>query len=212
MKVYAVYIITNDGRPMISKIYQSPDGIPDNILLSGLLTSIQMVSSELSNQTHAAEKFKMKGVTYHMKNFGLFHIALVTADENVPGRIMNKIGWQFIQEFGENIPKWDGRVSDFMGFSDNIDGIISTSGNKIIIDQSNSIEPSNKLDPVNLLKLAKELKGTAKSLVFLQRAPVIDIANHSGVGEKLTQENLDAMLKMGYIGYFTEDEEKIYFC
>ncbi len=209
MKVYAVYIITNDGRPMISKIYQSPDGIPDDTLLSGLLTSIQMVSSELSNQTHAAEKFKMKGVTYHMKNFGLFHIALVTADEDVPGRIMNKIGWQFIQEFGENIPEWDGRMNDFMGFSDNLDGIISTSS---IIDISGSIEPSKKLDPVNLLKLAKELKGTAKSLLFLQRAPVIEIANHSETGEKLTQDNLNAMMKMGYIGYFTEGDVKIYFC
>lgn len=194
---------------MISKIYQSPDDLPDNTLLSGLLTSIQMVSSELMNKEHAAEKFKMKGVTYHMKNFGLFHIALVTADEDVPGRIMNKIGWQFIQEFGEEIPDWNGRMNDFMGFDGKLDGIISKSS---IVDRSGSLEPSKKLDPVNLLKLAKELKGTAKSLLFLQRGTVDNIAEHDESKNKLTQKNLDSLLKMGYIGYFTEGEERVYFC
>ena len=209
LKVYAVYIITNDGRPMISKIYQSPDNLPDDTLLSGLLTSLQMVSSDLAKKEHAAEKFKMKGVTYHLKNFGLFHIALVTADEDPPGRMMNKIGWQFIQEFGELIPEWKGRINDFVGFDVKLDGIITKSS---IVDQSGSIEPSKKLDPVNLLRLAKDLKGTAKGILFLQRGTIDDIAKNTDTEKELTEANLDILLKLGYIGYFTEGKDRIYFC
>ena len=49
MIAYAAYIISLDGRPLVSSKFQSAASIPNDLLLSGLFTALQIVLSELTS-------------------------------------------------------------------------------------------------------------------------------------------------------------------
>lgn len=209
MKIYAVYIIDSNGKSMLSEVYQSPENVPPEALLGALLTTIQVVAQDLTKEENSAQLFKLSGVSYHMKSFRTFHIALVTDDDTPPISTLNKIGWQFIQEYGESIESWLGQKDAFDGFRSNLNTIISK---KSIIDQSQSIEPSKRLDPVNMLKLPKELKKTAGALLLLDSASLKEICSETKEQEKTVKSNLKRLMEMGYIGFYLKKNKDIYFC
>ncbi len=209
VKVYAVYIITTDGRPMLSQIFQSPADIPENTLLAALLTSLQIVTKDLMKEENTAEKFTMKGNTYHFKSFGKFFVVLVTDEETTPHMIINRIGWQFLKEFDNQINNWMGKQDDFSDFKPRLCTIISKVAR---IDESRSLKPAKILDPIQLYKLEKELKNTAKSLLFFKEATIHEICENIGEDELLVKENIDKLVKLGFIGYYKKNKVKYYFC
>ena len=41
MIVYAVYIIKNDGSPLLAEYFRSEEDLPNSVLLGGLVTAIK---------------------------------------------------------------------------------------------------------------------------------------------------------------------------
>ncbi|MHA2253189.1 MAG: hypothetical protein ACXAD7_22700 [Candidatus Kariarchaeaceae archaeon] len=207
MILYAAYIITIDGREILSEIFQSPENVPNQSILSGLLSAFSYMSQDLTQQEGAAEKLSLSGLIYHIRNYGDFMVVIVTDADNAPSKILDSIGWRFLQDYGEELDSWRGNQTIFEDFRGIIDDIVHK-----YIDESRSVDPSKKLDTASIYHLPKEIQATALAITTLETASIAEVAEEVQIDPTIVGEYLQTLHKDGYIGVRQKDEGLVYFC
>ncbi|MCY3413463.1 MAG: hypothetical protein INQ03_17615 [Candidatus Heimdallarchaeota archaeon] len=193
----------------MSEVYQCPDGIPPDALLGALLTAFRAVADDVTKKQNSAEKMVLSGITYHLKYFANFSVVIVADDDDTPTRLLNKVGWGFLKDYGTILDKWTGRLNEFDPFRPKVDRIVKSMSK---VDETNSIKPTKKLDIVKVFKLPKDMKNVAKSIIFFQDATVEEVSEHSGEDKETVTEKLKKLQDEGFIGTYQKDNETYYFC
>jgi len=206
--VYAVYIITNDGRPLVSEYFQSHANLPNDINLSALLASVQMFSEDITSTKGAAEKFQLRGMTYHLKKFGDFQIVMVTDGDSSPAKLINNLGWRFMQQYVDEIEDWNGNTGIFLDFHPFIREVV---GRESTIDIAGTLDPTKKLTTAVIFKLPKDVQNTALAIVSLESATANQIAEEIDDTLENVKSYLAVLQEEGYLGLKDESGEKVYF-
>jgi hypothetical protein len=210
MIAYAAYVISIDGRPLVSTKFQSSDSIPNEILFGGLVTALQGVASELTENNSELKSMKIEDLSYHFKSFGYFRIVLVTDLPDRPENVIHKIGLRFMKEHGEQIIDL-GLIneSDFESFQCMMKEIIQ---DELVIDESNLINPTKKFNTSELVNLDETIQPTALALIALKEGTANQIAKESGIDEQETFYNIHQLQEKGLIGKKKVKGETTYFC
>jgi len=208
MIIYAVYIITTDGRTLLAETFH--ENIPNDILLGGLLTALQNMATEITKSKSEMKTIEIEGLCYHIRSFGLIRIVLVTNLPRSPEDFLQKLGLRFIKQYGETLIDWDSNLNVFLPFKDTIKEIMKIG---TTIDGSKSIIPSKKLSPTEIFSLPHQLQATALAIVSLERGTIQEIANETEEESlQIIKGNLSSLLEKGFIGKTKANEEEIYFC
>ena len=144
MIIYAVYIISIDGLPIVSEKFQSAESIPNEVLLAGLFTAIQGVMSEVTHQRASLDSINVDNLSYHFKSFGKFQLVLVTNLSATPKNILQKLGFRFMKDYGEQLMNNNMNRIEFEPFIQTINEIINE---ETITDSSKLINPRKKFSP-----------------------------------------------------------------
>ncbi|MHA2173242.1 MAG: hypothetical protein ACXACP_01165 [Candidatus Hodarchaeales archaeon] len=206
---YAVYVISMDGRPIVSEKFQSAKTIPDETLLAGLLTAVQGVASEMTKNDEAEiNSIMIDNLSYHFKSFGQYQIVLVTDLPESPENILQKLGLRFMKEFGETLLNGSFDQKRFMPFITSINEIVKE---EMITDDTKMINPTKKFSSGELYQLSEELQPTALAMISLKEGNAEQIAEESGKNLKETKAFLEELQQLGLIGKKLGDVP-LYFC
>ncbi|MFX0122430.1 MAG: hypothetical protein ACFFAE_02250 [Candidatus Hodarchaeota archaeon] len=208
MIVYAVVVISNDGQIILSENFHSLEGISDDLILGGVITAIQDLTNETPKETEISS-VEIKGLSYHIRSFGLFRIALVTEIPKNPEEIMEVIGFRFINEYGNALLQTDYNLSIFDQFKETIEEIFT---DEKIIDKTNLIKPTMKLGVGEIFNLPTHLQKTALALISLQKASIDDIIQETGYTLPNTERNLTSLENMGFVGKKQINSKTIFYC
>jgi hypothetical protein len=208
MIVYAVYIITEDGRTILSENFQSTKGLPDDVLFGGVLTALQAMTAEMTNHRSEMKSVEIEGLSYHIRSFGLIRVVLVTDAPKTPEDILQVLGLRFIKNYGEVLMQKDFDLNIFDPFRKTIEEIVQ----QLETDVSKSIQPAKKLTTGEVFSLPTELHSTALALISLESGTLNEIAMESGNPVKTTEKNLSALQNKGFIGTKKENGSVKYFC
>ncbi|MHA1991072.1 MAG: hypothetical protein ACW981_08885 [Candidatus Hodarchaeales archaeon] len=210
MIAYAAYVISIDGRPFVSVKFQSADSIPDDLLLGGLFTALQAVTSELTSKKSELNSILIENLSYHFKSFGDFRIVLVTNLQQEPKNLLHMLGLRFLKEYGEQIIDlgvFD--ESDFVHFKLVMKELIS---HELSIDESSTINPSVKFTTGEIYSLESAIRPTALAMISLREGTAIQIAKESGLNEEKTYNNLNQLQERGLVGKKNINGETKFFC
>lgn len=206
MIIYAVYIIKNDGSPLLSEYFQSEENLPNSVLLGGLVTAIKGFTTEVLQDD--MRTIEVEGLAYHVRSFGFYNIVLVTDLSKEPGKIIQELGLRFMMMYGEEMLEKANRVDKFTPFKDTIKEIIGIQS----FDESGSIKPSKILNTKEIFDLNNDLQAVALAMISLGEGTISQIAEESEIGERDLEQKLDQLQKLGYLGKKTKNEMKVYFC
>jgi hypothetical protein len=207
--IYAVYVLTDDGRTILSENFQATEGIPNEVILGGLVTALQQVTTEMIQQQSEMKSIEIEGLSYHIRSFGLIRVVLVTDVPKTPEEVIQMLGLRFINEYGDVLTREEFNSGIFNPFRETIQEIMK----KVVgYDQSKSIKPSKRLNTGEIFNLPHHLQSTALAMVSLEEGSITDIALESGEKEYITRKNLAILKKSGFIGTKKNKREKIYFC
>ena len=209
MIIYAVLVITDDGRTILSKQFQSVRGMKDDILFGGVFTAIQYMTSAMTNSDAEINSIEVEGLTYHTRSFGSFRIVIITDVPDKPEEIVQTIGLRFLNKFGEVLTQRDFDLNLFEPFKEEIHEIVHEG---TVIDESRSIKPSSKLSTAEIFSLPNHLQSIALALVSLEKGTIDEIAQESGEDITKTEENLKSLQNMGFIGVKDVNGRITYFC
>jgi hypothetical protein len=209
MIAYAVYVISMDGRPLVSEAFQSAETIPNEMLLAGLMTALQGVASELSQGKSGLKNIKIDNLSYHFKSFGQYQIVLVTDLSKTPENVLHRLGLQFMKDFGEELINDSLDLNTFQPFVDSINKIVRE---ELTIDESKMIVPTKKFSSGELYQLSSSLQSTALAMIALKEGSLEEIASESEKSINDTVKNLEALQEMGLIGKKVTDDRTCYFC
>ncbi|MHA2244141.1 MAG: hypothetical protein ACXADY_04175 [Candidatus Hodarchaeales archaeon] len=206
--VYAIYIISDDGRTIVSENFQSSEDIPDAILLGGLLTALQNMTTQMTQTDSEMESIEIEGLSYHLRSFGFFRIVLVTDVPKTPEDIIQMLGLRFINEYGDVLVNWDSNLIIFTPFKETIREIIQA---ETVTDESKSIKPTKKLGTGEIFSLPHHLQSTALAMVSLEEGLITDIAIECGEKVDVTEKNLLTLQEMGFIGKKQKNGKTVFF-
>ncbi len=207
--VYAIYVISDDGRTILSESFQSSEDFPDAILLGGLLTALQHMTIEMTQNGSEMESIEIEGLSYHIRSFGFFRIVLVTDFTKTPEDVIQMLGLRFLNEYGDVLVDWDSNLSTFAPFKETIREIIQT---ETVTDESKSIKPAKKFGTGEIFSLPNHLQSTALAMVALEEATINDIAEECGEKVDVTEKNLISLQEMGFIGKKQKNNKTVFFC
>jgi hypothetical protein len=217
VKLCALYIFTSYGIPILSEFYQSAEEVINEGLISAFISAVQDFGREMAYNTRSEiETIDFKELTLHLKKMDQATLALVTRDDTddfneqsmKPNKVLNKIGMTFLHEYGEVIQNWKGDIGKFEGLKEKVRKIIQKEFN---IDSSKYITPSKALTTLGLVKIPKEIKPTALAITALKNATAEMIANESEQTLKKTEQDLEELVKLGYIGVKDIDGVEYFF-
>ena len=69
MIIYAIFIVDQEGRVVFSEYYQSPRDLPNEILLSSALTSLQQFAKKVTKKDINLRSVIMDDYSIHIRNF-----------------------------------------------------------------------------------------------------------------------------------------------
>ncbi|MHA1978213.1 MAG: hypothetical protein ACW98F_14730 [Candidatus Hodarchaeales archaeon] len=206
---YAVYVISMDGRPIVSEKFQSAKTIPNETLLAGLLTAVQGVASEITKKADAEiNSIMIDNLSYHFKSFGQYQIVLVTDLPESPENLLQKLGLSFMKDFGETLLEGSFDQEKFVPFITSINEIVKE---ELITDDTKMINPTKKFSSGELYQLPEELQPTALAMISLKEGNVEQIAEESGKDLIETERHLEKLQEIGLIGKKLGDHP-LYFC
>ncbi|UCG03243.1 MAG: hypothetical protein JSW11_04480 [Candidatus Heimdallarchaeota archaeon] len=207
--IYAVYVLTEDGKTLISEHFQSTEDIPNEVLLGGLFTALQSMAKDMAKQDTEMKSVEIEGLSYHIRSFGLIRIVLVTNVPKTPEDIIQTLGLRFINEYGDILTQAEFNSSVFSPFKDTIQDIMKQ---LVGYDESKSIKPSKRLNTGEIFSLPHHLQATALALVTLEEGTVSDIALESGEETEIIEKNLATLKEKGFIGTKMRKKKTVYFC
>lgn len=208
MILYAVYIITKDGREIMSQIYQSPENVPEAAILGGLLSAFQYMSEDLAKNRGGAEKLNLSGIVYHLRSFGDFQVVIVTDVDNAPAKILDTLGWRFLQNHGERLINWTGNQTLFEPFREIINSVVMRHSS---VDITSSLDPTKTLDTASIFLLPKDVQPVAKALTMLEFATIEELMEEVESPSELVLEKLEILQKNGYVGLREKEGKRQYF-
>ncbi len=208
MIIYAVYIITNDERTLLSQNFQSVETISDEQLLRGLFTALQDVGNEVTERSTELKSIEIGGISYHVRSFGPVRIVLVTDVPKSPQDIIQMLGLRFIKEYGEVLSESHHNSNIFAPFKKIISEIIT---DETISDESKFLKPTKVLDTGAIFNLPHHLQSIALTMISLKEGTIEEIAQEKGEDIDNTLSNITALQEMGYIGTKQKKEKTIYF-
>jgi hypothetical protein len=209
MIIYAVFIITDDGRTILSEQFQSIEGTKNDILFGGVFTAIQYMTAAMTDSDAENSSIEIEGLSYHTRSFGSFRIVIVTDVPDNPGEIVQTIGLRFINNFGDILTQRDFNLNLFKPFKKEIHEIISK---ETVIDESKSIKPALKLRTAEIFCLPNQLQSTALALVSIEKGTIEDIVRETGDHITKTEKDLEKLQHMGFVGVKQVNGETTYFC
>ncbi|MFX0094962.1 MAG: hypothetical protein ACFFBD_24720 [Candidatus Hodarchaeota archaeon] len=207
MIVYAVYVVTESGNTVVEEFFQSVDDIPDGTLMGGLITALQTFSAQI----HRSEMktIEIEGLSYHIRSFGLYRIVLVTNLPTTPEDIIQTLGLRFMKEYGEILLEQQHNLTVYSPFKRTIRELMTE---LMISDESGSIKPTKKLNTGEIFSLPHHLQSTALAMISLLEGTVEEIALEIEAEISVTEENLQSLNEMGFVGKKQKDGKTIYFC
>ncbi|MHA2225427.1 MAG: hypothetical protein ACXAC8_09495 [Candidatus Hodarchaeales archaeon] len=209
MIVYAIYIITDDGRTLISEHFQSSEEISNEIILGGMITALQHMTTEMTRGDSELRTIEIEGLSYHIRSFGLIRIVLVTDVPKIPEEIIQILGLRFMNEYAEILMDWDSNLNTFIPFKSTINEILQM---ETVTDESKSIKPTKKLGTGEIFSLPHHLQSTALALVSIEEGCIEDIAKECGEDVIDIKRNLTVLQKEGFIGRKEKEGKTYYFC
>lgn len=207
--IYAVYVLTEEGKTILSENFQSTEDIPNEVLLGGLFTALQQITSEMTQKQAVMKSVEIEGLSYHIRSFGLVRIVLVTNVPKTPEEIMQTLGLRFINEYGDVLTQEKFNLNTFNPFKSTIQEIMKR---LVGYDESKSIKPSKRLNTGEIFGLSHHLQATALALVTLEEGTIKEIAQESGEKAKVIKKNIATLKEKGFIGTKKEKKKTIYFC
>ncbi|MFX0124442.1 MAG: hypothetical protein ACFFAE_12440 [Candidatus Hodarchaeota archaeon] len=209
MIIYAVFVIMDDGRTILSEQFQSAEGVRDSILFGGVFTAVQYLTAAMTDSDAEISSIEIEGLSYHTRSFGSIRIVIVTDVPENPKEIIQTLGFRFIKEFGDVLLQRDFNLNIFKPFKKEIHEIVQE---KTVIDESRSIKPTLKLRTAEIFSLPNRLQTTALALISLEKGTIRDIARESG--EKITEvrKNIKTLQNMGFVGMRQIKGKITYFC
>lgn len=209
MIIYAIYIISTDGRPFFIDRYTKDVNLPEDILLCGLLGTIQLLAGELTNEPGSAEMFQLRDFVFHMQLFGdQFQVVIACSDDQRPTELLENIGYRFIKRYESKIETWNGDQSLFVGFEDTI---IELLRGKYKVDISRSLDPKKRLDIMNILGFSKAVQDTALIVIMLEHATIDEMRKFLNRRRKTIENHLIELQEHGYVGVELLGEEMYYY-
>jgi len=209
MIVYAVYVISEDGRTLLSENFQSKE-VPDAVLLGGLFTALQQMASAMTSQEQELESVIIEGLSYHIRSFGMIRIVLVTDVPRSPEETIQTLGLRFMKEYGEILVDWDSNLNIFNPFRNVIREIIGEDKSGIILN------PIKKLNTGEIFNLPHLLQPTALALLSIGEGTVQEITEEINRNAPLdsleVRKTLRKLQELGYIGIKYLEGNNIYFC
>jgi hypothetical protein len=209
MIIYAVFVITDDGRTILSEQFQSIEDTKSDILFGGVFTAIQYMTAAMTDSDAEINSIEIEGLSYHTRSFGSFRIVVVTDVPDSPEEIVQTIGLRFINNFGDILTQRDFNLNLFKPFKKEIHEIISE---ETVIDESRSIKPTLKLRTAEIFSLPNHLQSTALALVSIEKGSIGDIVRESGEPLAKTEKDLITLQNMGFVGIKQINRETTYFC
>lgn len=213
--IYAVYVLNEEGKTLLSEHFQSTEDIPNEVLLGGLFTALQSMTRDMTTKDTEMKSVEIEGLSYHIRSFGLIRIVLVTNVPKTPEDIMQRLGLQFINEYGDVLTQAEFNLNTFNPFKNTIQDIMKQ---LVGYDVSKSIKPSKRLNTGEIFGLPHHLQATALALVTLEEGTINDIALESGEEANVIEKNLATLKEKGYIGTKKQEKKKggkkktVYFC
>lgn len=206
MSIFSIYVISEDGRCIYNQ-----DLIPNHPptqLVTGLLTAVQDFVMEVTGDH--MQNLTAGGYTFVFEKFGPITIAVSTSS-NIGEKIttmfnIRKIGLRFMKKYGEMLDRWQGDLSVFYSFEEDIRELL---GEKNVIMKE--AYPSKVLTPITLMSINKELQLTGRSLLQMGKGSPEDVAQVTGKTLYETTRDLESLVNLGHIGRFVHDEVIIYF-
>ncbi len=210
MIVYALYIIDEGGRPLISQYFQSSDDIPNEVLFGALFTAFKDLAADVTAQ----KSWEMKSIGierlfYHTKSFGPFNVVIVTNTQKGPENLLQTIGLRFMKEYHTEILQdflVDFRLFD--PFKETIQEIVQEEN---LVDESGQLKPTKRFSVGNIFDLPSDLQTTALALITIEEGTLEEISKESGESKDRTEESLNSLQKMGYIGRKAKNGKQVFF-
>jgi hypothetical protein len=209
MIVYAIFVIMDDGRTILSEQFQSMESVKDSILFGGLFTALQYITGVMTNSDAEINSIEIEGLSYHTRSFGFIRIVIVTDVPDNPVDIIQTIGLRFIKEYGDILTQRDFNLNIFEPFKKEIHEIVQE---ETVIDESRSIKPTLKLRTAEIFGLPNHLQSTALALISLEKGTIRDIAQESGEKITKTKKNINTLQNMGFVGIIQTNGKTTYFC
>jgi len=212
MNIYAIYIITSDGRLMLDQIFQNNEKLPSEYILSGLLTSFKTIANELTGAY--PESLIMGKIAYHFENFEDYFLVVVSDQKTKPSKILFTLGMKFSSKYGDIVTNWNGAMDLFYPFKQTIYKELSKISN---FDLSGNIDPNKPLDSSELIFLKADLKPVALALIVLEEGSFIDIwgeVNRESEEHQsmlVVRNAIEQLKELGYVGQKEMEDGIIYF-
>ena len=206
MNIYSVYIIKNDGRPLLCECFQSSSDLPNEMLLGVLVTALKGFSSEILKKDITS--IVVENLILHMRSFGYYTIVLVTDLEFDPRIIIDEIGFQFIKTYGDLILNREFRLDNLLPFKDILKGIFREHS----FDESKSINPTKILSTAEIFELPNELQHIALTMLSVGEGTIEEIATQSEQDALSLEPKLKRLQKLGFVGQTTRDSMTFFFC
>ncbi|UCG01247.1 MAG: hypothetical protein JSW11_16725 [Candidatus Heimdallarchaeota archaeon] len=209
MIIYAIFVITDDGRTILTEQFQSVEGIKDSILFGGVFTAIQYMTAAMTDSDAEINSIEIEGLSYHTRSFGSIRIVIVTDVPDSPENIIQTIGLRFIKKFGDVLTQRDFNLNVFEPFKKEIHEIVQE---ETVIDESRLIKPALKLRTAEIFSLPTRLQSTALALISLEKGTLKEIAQESGQKITEAEKNISILQNMGFVGMKEISGETTYFC
>ncbi|MFW9855635.1 MAG: hypothetical protein ACFFFG_11270 [Candidatus Thorarchaeota archaeon] len=209
MIIYAVYVISITGKPIVSEKFQSASSIPREALLAGLLTAIQGATTEITVNKSELNTIVVDNLSYHFKTFGRYQIVLVSDISKSPENVLKRIGLRFMKEYGEKLLEGDLNNQTFTPFIKTIREVVQEES---YIDNLKMIDPTEKFSPKVLYELPNSLRTVAVTMITLKEGNLDQIAEESGKDVDETKNLLFSLQELGLIGKRITNGNAIYFC
>ncbi|MHA1945564.1 MAG: hypothetical protein ACXAC6_01055 [Candidatus Hodarchaeales archaeon] len=210
MIVYAIYIIDDGGRPLLSQHFQSTDNIPDEVLLGAVLTAFKDLSADVTSQkTWGMETLGMGRLFYHTKSFGPFNVFIVTNTPKGHENLLRTIGLRFMREHHQEVVHdYFGDLRIFDTFKQTIQEILQEQN---LVDESGRIISTKRFSVGEIFDLAIDLQATALALITLEEGTLEEISKESGESPIQTVNSLNELQKMGFIGRREKEGKQVFF-
>lgn len=209
MIVYAVYVITLEGKIVVSANFQATDNLPGKRLFGGLLQSLHGVASEIVGEDAEMQSFEIEGISYHIRSFSYFRIVLVTNFTEAPENLIEKLGMRFFKDYSEILAEASYADTIFNPFLEIIQDFVKK---ETKMDGSRSLKSIRFLDTGEVFSLPQHLQTTAMTMLTMELGTAEQVSAELGENNEQTTKNLNQLQNLGFIGKRVTNEGIIYFC
>jgi len=212
MRVYAVYIITEGGVPILQEYFQYANAekkLQDLLFAGGITAVSTMLQENTQEKIIGVFTLSFNTLTYHIRNFENFRIVIVTDTSPALDHIVNVIGMNFAAEFGSKLRKWRGSLSDFQDFKITLQSILKEN---FELDLQQSINPSKRLDTETIFNLSPELQSIALAIIAKKRLTVEELSIKVNMKIPKLYEQLHTLIDEGFISFLQEEGKDIIYC